>query len=164
MEENPSWQAASPLNNQTLKFTKSESTPSHPHAPKPRPVEIEAHISALEVAVTYSAVLSTVPPLHASKQYDVILHVGVGLPGLFMVERLAHKTGYNQTDAEGHKCDPIGGKNESDTETVKRGFGKGFEQFGEELHTDVDVGGIVKHLKSKGLEVGGCTVFGTLCI
>lgn len=171
MEENPSWLAASPLNNQTLKFTKAApATPSHPHGPKPRPVEVEAHISALEVPVTYSAVLSTVPPLHESKQYDVIFHVGVGLPGLFKVERLAHKTGYNQTDAEGRKCDPISGKNElgdeahTDAEKVKRGFGRGYEEFGEELRTGVDVDGIVKHLKSKGLEVSaqGAPVFGRL--
>lgn len=157
--KNPSWLAAAPLNNQTLKFTHATpATPSHPHGPKPQPVEVEVHISALEVPVTYSAVLSTVPPLHASKQYDVILHVGVGARGQFKVERLAHKTGYNQTDAEGRECDPISGKNEpsdeahDDAEKVKRGFGRGYEEFGEELRTGVDVDGIVKHLKSKGLE------------
>ncbi|CAE6435884.1 unnamed protein product [Rhizoctonia solani] len=156
VETNPSWLAAKPLSNQTLKFSKP-SEPAHPHGIKPRPVEIEAHISTLEVPVTYSAVLGTVPPVHASKQYDFILHVGVGLPGRFAIERLAHKTGYNQPDADGRLCDPIKGKSKThDTETtgelVKRGFGNGFEQFGEEIRTGVDVDGIVNHLKSKGLE------------
>ncbi|KAJ1305011.1 hypothetical protein OPQ81_000054 [Rhizoctonia solani] len=156
IKTNPSWLAAKPLNNQTLKFTKPAGS-THPQTPKPRPIEVEAHISALEVPVTYSAVLNTVPPLHASKQYDVILHVGVGLPGGLEIERLAHKTGYNQPDAEGRRCDPIGGKpkvdgGELETELVKRGFGRGFEQFEEEMRTGVDIDELVKHLKSKGLE------------
>ncbi|KAF8754760.1 pyroglutamyl-peptidase [Rhizoctonia solani] len=131
IETNPSWLAAKPLSNQTLKFTQSAS-PGHPHAPKPRPVEVEVHISTLEVPVTYSAVLGTVPPIHQSKQYDFILHVGVGLSGGVAIERLAHKTGYNQPDAEGRLCDLIRSKPKGDDadELVKRG----------------------SHLKSKGLE------------
>ncbi|CAE6451663.1 unnamed protein product [Rhizoctonia solani] len=155
IEMNPSWLAAKPLNNQTLKFSKNPD-PAHPHAPKPRPVEIEAHISTLEVPVTYSAVLGTVPPVHASKQYDFILHVGVGLAGRLAIERLAHKTGYKQPDADGRLCDPIKGKPKADdteiiAERVKRGFGNGFEQFGEDLRTEIDVDAIVEHLNSKGL-------------
>ncbi|KAG8752650.1 hypothetical protein FRC11_008172, partial [Ceratobasidium sp. 423] len=145
--------ATKPLDNQTLKFTK----PAQAHAPKSHPVEIEAHVSALEVPVTYSAVLSTVPPLHTSKQYDVILHVGVGLAGGLEIERLAHKTGYNEPDAAGRRCDPINEKPKADcgkakAETVKRGFGPGFEEFGEEHRTGVDADEVVRHLKSKGLE------------
>ncbi|KAG8730895.1 hypothetical protein FRC11_005561 [Ceratobasidium sp. 423] len=134
IKSNPSWLATKPLDNQTLKFTK----PAQAHAPKSHPVEIEAHVSALEVPVTYSAVLSTVPPLHLSKQYDVILHVGVGLAGGLEIERLAHKTGYNEPDAAGRR--------------FKRGFGPGFEEFGEELSRGVDADEVVRHLKSKGLE------------
>lgn len=120
--------------------------PAHPHAPKPDPVEIvEAHISAIEVPVTYTAVLSMIPPLHASKQYDVILHVGVGLPGGLEIERLAHKTGYNQTDADGKLCEGTKGK---------RGFGQGYEEFGDQIRTGVDVDGVVELLRSKGLKVG----------
>ncbi|KAG8720825.1 hypothetical protein FRC08_018028 [Ceratobasidium sp. 394] len=78
VEVNPSWLAVSKLNNQTLTFTPPPNPPAHPHAPKPRPrVPVEAHISVLEIPVTYNAILNTIPPLHASKQYDVILHVGV---------------------------------------------------------------------------------------
>ncbi|KAH7338434.1 hypothetical protein B0J17DRAFT_662528 [Rhizoctonia solani] len=156
IETNPSWLAAKPLNNQTLKFTKP-AEPAHPHGPKPRPVEVEAHISAIEVPVTYSAVLNTVPPLHASKQYDVMLHVGVKSWSGLAVERLAHKTGYNEPDAEGRRCDPISekpklGDGEAEAKLVKRGFGRGFEDFGEELRTGVEVDEVVKHLKSKGLK------------
>ena len=138
-----SWLAVSELNNQTLKFP-TEPVPAHPHAPKPQPEFVEAHISAVEVPVTYTAVLSMIPPLHASKQYDVILHVGVGKPGGLEVERLAHKMGYNQTDADGKLCEGTKGK---------RGFGQGYEEFGDEIRTGVDVDAVVKHLHSKGLKV-----------
>ncbi|CAE6508185.1 unnamed protein product [Rhizoctonia solani] len=157
IKTNPSWLAVKPLDNQTLKFTQPADS-AHSHAPISRPVEIEAHISALEVPVTYSAVLNTVPPLHASKQYDVIVHVGVRrkVEGL-AIERLAHKTGYNEPDAEDRHCNPIGGKPKAgdegaENEPVNRGFGRGFEQFGEELRTGINVDEVVKHLKSKGLE------------
>lgn len=143
METNPSWLAVSGLNNQTLKFP-VEPVPGHPHAPKPQPEFVEVHISAVEVPVTYAAVLSMVPPLHASKQYDVILHVGVGMPGGLEVERLAHKMGYNQTDADGKLCEGTKGK---------RGFGQGYEEFGEQIRTGVNVDAIVDHLHSKGLKV-----------
>ncbi|KAG8754810.1 hypothetical protein FRC12_011080, partial [Ceratobasidium sp. 428] len=138
VEVNPSWLAVSKLNNQTLTFTPPPDPPSKPHAPKPKPrVPVEAHISALEVPVTYSAVMSTIPPLHASKQYDVMLHVGVGLPGGLAIERQAHKTGYNQPDADGNFCDRV-----DEEKHAKRGFGKGFETFGNEIKTKVDVDGV----------------------
>ncbi|CUA69859.1 pyroglutamyl-peptidase [Rhizoctonia solani] len=154
VKTNPSWLAVKPLDNQTLRFTEPPE-PGHPHSPNSRHVEIEAHISALEVPVTYSAVLDTIPPLHASKQYDIVLHLGVRrkVEGL-AIERLAHKTGYNEPDAEDRLCEPVDKKPKADdgeTELVNRGFGRGFEQFSEELSTDVDVDGIVDHLKSKGL-------------
>ncbi|KAH7341134.1 peptidase C15, pyroglutamyl peptidase I-like protein [Rhizoctonia solani] len=126
---NPSWLAAEPLNNQTFDFG-----------------QVEVHISALEIPTVYSAVLNTIPALHASKQYDAILHFGVGHPGGFAIESCAHKSGYDGQDAEDRKCNLIsveGGE--------KRGFGAGFEQFGD-LHTEVDVDGLVEHLKSKGFE------------
>ncbi|CAE6414127.1 unnamed protein product [Rhizoctonia solani] len=126
---NPSWLAAKPLNNQTLDFD-----------------QVQVHISALEIPTVYSAVLNTIPALHASKQYDVVLHIGVGLPGGFAIERCAHKSGYNGQDAEDRQCNLISAGGE------QRGFGAGFEQFGEDLHTEVDVDGLVEHLKSKGFE------------
>ncbi|KAG9091313.1 hypothetical protein FRC06_000612 [Ceratobasidium sp. 370] len=149
VDVNPSWLAVSKLNNQTLTFTPPPDPPAHPHASKPprSRIPVGAHISALEVPVTYSAVLGTIPPLHASKQYDVMLHVGVGRPGGFKIERQAHKTGYNSTDADGKMCDRI-----DDGQRAKRGFGKGFEKIGEEIRTAVDVDGVVAHLRSLGLK------------
>ncbi|KAG8716207.1 hypothetical protein FRC11_007381 [Ceratobasidium sp. 423] len=127
---NPSWLAAKPLNNQTFKFG-----------------QVEVHVSALEIPTVYSAVLNTIPALHVSKQYDAILHFGVGYPGGFAIERIAHKSGYDREDAEGQKCNFTAAQGGE-----QRGFGSGFEQFGEELRTDVDVDGLVEHLKSKGFQ------------
>ena len=38
-------------------------------------------------------------------------------------------------------------------EPPKRGFGKGYELFPEEIYTDVDVEKLVHHLKKSGVEV-----------
>ncbi|QRV99848.1 pyroglutamyl-peptidase 1 [Ceratobasidium sp. AG-Ba] len=148
VDKNPSWLAVSTLNNQTFTFTPPPGAPGPPNTPKPKkPTPVEAHISALEIPVTYDAVLKTIPELHASKQYDVMLHVGVGSPGGLEVERQAHKTGYNEQDADGKMCPRI-----DDQKHSKRGFGKGFEKFGEVLKTGVNVDDVVDHLKSLGLE------------
>ena len=34
-----------------------------------------------------------------------------------------------------------------------RGFGKGYESFPEELHTEIDVAKLIHHLKESGIEV-----------
>lgn len=95
--------------------------------------------------MNYAAVLKMVPSLHATRQYDVILHVGVGPDSGLKIERLAHKSGYDDEDADGQLCaGPIG----------NRGFGSGCEGLGEELTTSVDVDGVVEHLRSKDLKVG----------
>jgi pyroglutamyl-peptidase len=39
------------------------------------------------------------------------------------------------------------------TEPPKRGFGKGYETFPEEIHTDIDVEKLVHHLKRSGIDV-----------
>ena len=38
-------------------------------------------------------------------------------------------------------------------EIPRRGFGKGYESFAEELYTDIDVDGLVQHLEMCGIEV-----------
>ena len=38
-------------------------------------------------------------------------------------------------------------------EIPRRGFGKGYESFAEEIYTDIDVDGLVQHLKKCGIEV-----------
>ncbi|KAF8609851.1 peptidase C15, pyroglutamyl peptidase I-like protein [Ceratobasidium sp. AG-I] len=132
---NPSWLAVSGLNNKTLSFSTDQS------------VKVEAHISALQVPVSYSAVLNRVPALHSTNQYDVILHVGVGESGAVMIEKLAHKTGYSDNpeyaDADGKLCKDV---------TGVHGFGQGYEGFNDVLETSVNVDQIVEHLHSKGLK------------
>jgi len=39
------------------------------------------------------------------------------------------------------------------TEPPKRGFGKGYETFPEEIYTDIDVEKLVHHLKKSGIDV-----------
>jgi hypothetical protein len=76
------------------------------------------HITAIEVPMTYEAVLNTVPGLHArppvlpvdktrtfvdtpASGYDLIFHVGVAGRGPLRMERLGHKLGYHMKDASG---------------------------------------------------------------
>lgn len=118
---NPSWLAVKPLNNTLISPEADLADSESPSAP-PRPI----HISALQVATVYDAVLSTVPGFHTRppvlpksadssldplqapppEGYDLVLHVGVAGPGAMRVETMAHKTGYRQPDAEG-KMAPI---------------------------------------------------------
>ncbi|KAH7888771.1 hypothetical protein F5I97DRAFT_1855418 [Phlebopus sp. FC_14] len=114
--------------------------------------------------------------------YDLILHVGVAGRGPLRMEKLGHKFGYNMKDARGclapivciardetHHALPepseaelmerarLGGNYSIEThidgsEHPKRGFGKGYEAFPEEIHTDVDVEKLVHHLKRCGIE------------
>ncbi|CAE6442255.1 unnamed protein product [Rhizoctonia solani] len=129
--ENPSWVVASHLNNQTRDFG-----------------GVKVHITALEIPTAYSAVLNTIPALHASKEYDAMVHFGLGLPDRFRIERIGHKLGYPAPDAQG-KFSDIVISNESQE---IRGFGAGFEQFEEELQTSIDVDAVVERLKSNGFE------------
>lgn len=76
-----------------------------------------------------------------------MLHVGVTSFETLKIERQARKTGYEFPDANDQMCDLISAESE------ERGFGQGYEQFGEVIRTEVDVDGVVKHLKLKGLEV-----------
>ncbi|KAF8744004.1 WD40 repeat-like protein, partial [Rhizoctonia solani] len=129
--ENPSWVVASHLNNQTRDFG-----------------GVKVHITALEIPTAYSAVLNTIPALHASKEYDAMVHFGLGLPDRFRIERIGHKLGYPAPDAQGEFSDIV----ISNESQEIRGFGAGFEQFEEELQTSIDVDAVVERLKSNGFE------------
>jgi len=160
---NPSWQATSVLHDNIL------------HEPGARSI----HITAVEVPVVYTTVLSAVPLFHASPPqitlpihgtdglppppsagYDFIFHVGVGQAGGLAIEQLAHKTGYPRKDADGKFAPPI--KTEgalqstqdilSATAAANRGFGKGYEEFSDELKPLIDTEGLVKHLKERGFK------------
>ncbi|KAH8116625.1 peptidase C15, pyroglutamyl peptidase I-like protein [Phellopilus nigrolimitatus] len=128
--ENPSWLAVKELHNVLLEPSGTPapitlaSQPVLALAPThPRPI----HITALEVPVTYAAVLSTVPRLHArppalpasassalpaglpppADGYDFVLHVGAGRRGGLYVERLGHKLGYELPDVDGELAPPV---------------------------------------------------------
>ncbi|KAG6330637.1 hypothetical protein ID866_8452 [Astraeus odoratus] len=197
---NPSWLAVKPLHNTVLKVD----VPTEPVPPGDQALLAdtdacvtatrEIHITVLQVPVTYDAVLSIVPGLHARPPilpptadlarsppldgYDLFFHVGVmGSEGL-QVERVGHKFGYNKEDATGALAPVVDvsrdegnpppeaqlsegarlGDNdnvESPTDgndTPTRGFGKGYESFAEEIHTEVDVEKLVHHLKRCGVQ------------
>lgn len=113
--------------------------------------------------------------------YDLVLHVGVAGRGPLRIERTSHKFGYNMKDANGchapvvrvaREEPPRSPSEPSLTERMerarlgyviegpieggdppKRGFGKGYEPFPDELYTEVDVEKLVNHLKKSGVEV-----------
>jgi len=121
----------------------------------------------------------TIPP--PGDGYDLIFHVGVAGRGPLRMERQGHKLGYNMKDANGclaplvriasddAKRRPVEpseaerierarlGEYALETTTdggelPKRGFGKGYENFPEEIYTDIDVEKLVQHLKKEGIE------------
>jgi hypothetical protein len=122
--------------------------------------------------VTYSAVLSTVPGLHANPPrlpgrrhvpdleedsvtpFDFILHVGVAGRGGLRVEKKGHKYGYNKPGSDGELCPVAQGQT--------RGFGERYEELQEELYTSVDIDAIVDHLNQMGHKVG-VLVISDLC-
>ncbi|KAJ7636828.1 hypothetical protein FB45DRAFT_907440 [Roridomyces roridus] len=130
-------------------------------APLKGPKPDSIHITAVNIPTVYTAVLETVPKLHAAppvpvpeytpptsrappeEGYDLIVHVGVAGPGPLRAERLAHKTGYALPDYE-RQSPPliIGAKGNL------RGFGlpRYGEEFGDELFTAVDVDSFVGDL------------------
>lgn len=171
-EANPSWLAVEPLHNTTLR------TPG----PSARPI----HITALEVPVTYTDVLSLTPGFHSRPPvlplppkhtivhgFDFVLHVGVAGPGPMRAEKRGRKVGYDKPDAEGRLCAAIptgqdgdGGAQDAAPSTgvlhrlarsltaylksPTRGFGKGYEDFPDELYTEVDTEGLIQYLKETG--------------
>lgn len=224
--ENPSWLAARRLHN--ARFIVE---PSSERAPAPGPPEQMAvsedteipaaarqvHITTLQIPVTYQAVLSIVPGLHASppilpfvadhslvsipppaKGYDFIFHIGVAGRGPLRLEKLSHKFGYRMKDAHGQYAPtvhlPKEGHGESEAQRIEservllglgggkgrilspgmlgelgegnpndsieslptRGFEKGYENFADELYTDIDVAKLIHHLKEIGIEVRVC--------
>ena len=198
---NPSWLAVKPLHNIILKADITiESVSSNGQFltvdPDGSLVTREIHITALQVPVTYEAVLSILPGLHSRPPvlpsvsdlpllspppdgYDLFFHVGVMDSPSLRLERLGHKFGYEKKDAAGALAPIVCMSQEEASrqhygvqhmemtkprdddfpsavdanETPRRGFGKGYESFAEELYTDIDVDGLVQHLKKCGIEV-----------
>ncbi|KAH9935448.1 uncharacterized protein B0H18DRAFT_1114191 [Fomitopsis serialis] len=178
-EVNPSWLAVKPLHDTSLRTLDASARP--------------IHITALEVPVTYTDVLSLTPGFHSrppvlpappneptsassrppAHGFDFVLHVGVAGSGPMRAEKRGRKVGYNSPDAEGRLCPAIptdgdgdeGARNATPSPGVlhrfarslyaylkspTRGFGKGYEDFPEELFTKVNTEGLLQYLKETG--------------
>lgn len=133
-------------------------------------------VTALEVPVIYTAVLARTPGFHArppvlpeptdptfapsevpANGFDFILHVGVAGPGPMRVETRGRKAGYNKPDAHGKLCPIVS----TDVPSLVRGFGEGYEDFPEELFTEVDSEGLIGYLKGTGFSVCVVLIFGS---
>ncbi|KZT11055.1 peptidase C15 pyroglutamyl peptidase I-like protein [Laetiporus sulphureus 93-53] len=211
--ENPSWMSVKPLHN-TVLYTdppvdlvmqddQAIITDDMEEPPRPQPI----HITALEVPMSYQAVLAITPGLHARPPilplsndpdyvfpppppngYDFMFHVGLAGRGPLRLEKLAHKNGYRMKDADGQYApavllpkdvsrddaledgrmqqflgmmaqlsQPHGstvGEGVSDGVEIppNRGFGKGYENFPDEIHTEIDVAKLIQHMKEAGIE------------
>lgn len=203
--ENPSWLAVKPLHNTVLKVDVAiEPILPSDHPPGACPIATrEIHITALQIPVTYEAVLSTVPGLHVRppvlppssdpfiptatpppEGYDLFFHVGVIGRGSLRMEHVGHKFGYNMKDSTGALAPIVRVSREENnqppevqrmefarlrdytiespvdgTDMPKRGFGKGYESFPEDISTDIDVEKLVHHLKKCGVEVSNSSLF-----
>ncbi|KDR69339.1 hypothetical protein GALMADRAFT_41112, partial [Galerina marginata CBS 339.88] len=131
--------------------------------PGPRPI----HITTLEIPVVYESVLAVVPGLHhrppsfpadalpdtvsPETNFDFIFHVGVAGRGPLRMERQGHKLGYHMKDATG-KLAPVVRTGGDTITRPTRGFGAGYENFPEEIPTDIDVTRLVQDLKRSGVE------------
>ncbi|KAJ7094406.1 hypothetical protein C8R44DRAFT_385579 [Mycena epipterygia] len=155
-KENPSWLAVKPLHDTIITTMPTRGKP--PKGAKPDSI----HLTALNIPTVYSAVLETLPDLHAQppvlpplytpptsrpppeEGFDLIVHVGVAGPGPLRAERLAHKTGYQLPDHERQSPPIIIGK------PNLRGFGSPNygDEFADELFTSIDVDALVNDLTS----------------
>ncbi|KZT60957.1 peptidase C15, pyroglutamyl peptidase I-like protein [Calocera cornea HHB12733] len=139
-EHNPSWLGVQPLSNTVLP------TPTH-----------NISFTCFRVPTSYAAILRLIPGVHARPPrlpathdpapqplpeapeggYDLVIHVGAGMPGALALEAQGHKTGYRIPDWEG-ELPPV------------RGFGVGYEGFDEILKTQGNVPGLVEYMKICG--------------
>ncbi|KAG6855843.1 hypothetical protein H0H87_010123 [Tephrocybe sp. NHM501043] len=172
-EVNPSWLAVKPLHDTTISPSITAGGAPGGHRP--------IHISALEIPVSYNAVLAVVPGLHLrppvlpkekepfplppSTGYDFIFHVGVAPWGPLKVERQGHKVGYKEPDVDkklaplAHHSskvssrEPVVRLGADDVATSTRGFGINYEAFPDELQSELDVVRLIQELKQSGLEI-----------
>ncbi|KAJ7506617.1 hypothetical protein B0H11DRAFT_1972069 [Mycena galericulata] len=155
-KENPSWLAVKTLHDTIITTAPTRGNP--PKGAKPDSI----HLTALNIPTVYSAVLTTVPDLHAQppvlpplytpptsrpppeEGFQLIVHVGVAGPGPLRAERLAHKTGYSLPDYERQGPPIIIGRG------TMRGFGspRYGDEFPDELFTSIDVDALVSDLTS----------------
>ncbi|KII92282.1 hypothetical protein PLICRDRAFT_50700 [Plicaturopsis crispa FD-325 SS-3] len=120
--------------------------------------------------------LPTIPAPEAG--YDFIFHIGVAGRGVLRMERVGHKIGYNMKDALGQPAPAVPlSKEDASRQTVDmtdvemmerirlglpmiephakvelppiRGYGKGYEMFADDLHTEIDVPRVVEYINTQ---------------
>ena len=145
-EHNPSYLSSKPLNGVSLSLPGGQVT---------------VHITVIEVEVAYSVVLDLVPGLHAVPPvlpdaeteapvpppggYDFIFHIGQGREGHIALETLAHQTGYEIPDVRNEQAPKMPSRKRG--EKVPRGAGPAYDDFENELTTEIDVQKLVKFLR-----------------
>lgn len=105
------------------------------------------------VKVAYETVDTLIPRIHAEQAFDYILHVGVGLPGGYEVETVAHEKGYIKADVDGLipggvRADP---EREGGGDTGKDGVAE--TDGGVVYRTDLGVGKICAMIEKAGIDV-----------
>jgi len=91
------------------------------------------------ITVTYTTVLEEVPKIYDASTFDYIIHVGVGLPGPYCLESVAHAAGYDTMHSVSEKA-PV---REVDG---LRGFPSA-DGKDPEIHTSIDVHDVVLRVK-----------------
>lgn len=171
-KENPSWMAVKTLHNLILETSAEKGRPKRIHITSLQVatsykdvLEIIPRLHARPPVVP-SSVQSAPPP--PADGYDFILHVGVAPPDLCRLEAKAHKYGYNKPDANDELApivdDPSSRYNPnepaSEAELAEgkrleghysgqedhklRGFGSGYEDFDEEIISDLNAKELVE--------------------
>lgn len=97
------------------------------------------------VRVAYQTVDTLIPQIHAQEKFDYILHIGVGLPGGYEIETVAHEKGYVKADVDGLipggvPADPEKEKKNGSGDTGKDNTTE--TDGGEIYRTELDVDGI----------------------
>lgn len=138
--ENPSWQITS-----SFLPSASVSTDIYDITIIPHPVPIR---------VAYETIDTLVPSIHAEKKFDYILHIGVGLPGSYEIETVAHEKGYVKGDIDGlvpggKKADP---EKEMENKTGDTGKSATEDEDGGQVYkTELDVERIIGMMDACGI-------------
>ncbi|KAI8321269.1 peptidase C15, pyroglutamyl peptidase I-like protein [Martensiomyces pterosporus] len=90
-----------------------------------------------EIPVSYAPISEIVPRLHLGEEYSIVIHCGAGVPGAVLIEKLAHRCGYDKAGNNGEKDVPADG--------CVPGY-----QTADELHTAVGVEELRDSLRAKG--------------
>ena len=77
-----------------------------------------------------------------------VLHATPSVAEQFEAERL--RRGTESISDEGEGEDEDSGPDDNGATRQRRGFAEGYECFPEELHTEIDVPGVIEHLKQQG--------------